>query len=151
MMPSIAQWLPLVSYYGRAREPSRAHMQVPTPMTQQGAAHADNEMSSAAPADRVFDPMLPRMGHYPPIRGTEDRTFSAWLQGPFDEILSLSDAPPRCPPCQGGQTVLTAHPKPAIPVFRCLDCEVHFRRTTGTPPSSRVDLAQSNVGESAGR
>lgn len=75
-MPSIAQWLPLVSYYGRAREPSRAHMQVPTPMTQQGAAHADNEMSSAAPADRVFDPMLPRS---PIVRPMRDATWSRSL------------------------------------------------------------------------
>ncbi|NLS21386.1 DUF746 domain-containing protein [Rhizobium sp. P40RR-XXII] len=96
------------------------------------------EMTKAALPKRTFDPMLPRTGHYRPIPETEDKAFSAWLQGQFDEILSLSEAPPRCPHCESGQTVLAsraAHPKPVLPVFRCIACDVHFRRTTGTPLS----------------
>ncbi|MGG6898165.1 DUF746 domain-containing protein [Rhizobium sp. BR 315] len=95
-------------------------------------------MTTIVPPKRVFDPMLPLVGHYRPIPDTEDEALTAWLQGQFDEILSHWEAPPRCPHCQGGETVLAtraAHPKPVIPVFRCLDCDVHFRRTTGTPLS----------------
>lgn len=85
---------------------------------------------------RVFDPMMPRTGQYRPIADTEDQTFSDWLQRQLDEILSLSETPPRCPHCQSDGAVLfarAAHPKPILPVFRCLSCDVHFRRTTGTP------------------
>ncbi|MBB3291286.1 MULTISPECIES: DUF746 domain-containing protein [unclassified Rhizobium] len=95
-------------------------------------------MTNAAPPKRTFDPMLPRTGHYRPIPETEDKAFSVWLQGQFDEILSLSEAPPRCPHCQGEGTVLKARaspPRPVIPVFSCQTCEIHFRRTTGTPLS----------------
>lgn len=51
-------------------------MKVSTPMTQQAVANADNEMSSAAPAERVFDPMLPRS---PIIRPMRDATWSRSL------------------------------------------------------------------------
>lgn len=96
-------------------------------------------MTTAAPPKRTFDPMMPRMGHYRPIPDTEDKVFSGWLQGQFDELFSSSEAPPRCPHCQGGETVLAtraAHPRPVLPVFRCISCDVHFRRTTGTPISN---------------
>jgi transposase-like protein len=95
-------------------------------------------MTITAPPKRVFDPMMPRMGHYRPIPDTEDKAFSDWLQSQLDEIFSLSEEPPRCPHCQGDETVLAtraAHPKPVLPVFRCVSCDVHFRRTTGTPLS----------------
>ncbi|MGO4570158.1 DUF746 domain-containing protein [Rhizobium sp. 2YAF20] len=95
-------------------------------------------MTTTVPPKRVFDPMMPRMGHYRPIPDSEDKALTAWLQGQFDEILSLSEAPRRCPHCGGGETVLSARaadPKPVLPVFRCVACDVHFRRTTGTPLS----------------
>ncbi|MBB6305537.1 DUF746 domain-containing protein [Rhizobium leucaenae] len=93
-------------------------------------------MTIKTPPKRVFDPMLPRTGQYRSIPDTEDKAFSVWLQGQFDEIYSSSETPPLCPHCQSGQTVLAtraAHPKPVLPVFRCIACDVHFRRTTGTP------------------
>ena len=95
-------------------------------------------MTTAGSPKRVFDPMMPRVGHYRPIPDTEDKAFSGWLQGQFDEIFSSSEEPPRCPHCRSDETVLSAraaHPRPVLPVFRCVACEVHFRRTTGTPLS----------------
>lgn len=95
-------------------------------------------MTVAPPPKRVFDPMMPRTGHYRPMPDTEDQTFSDWLQGQLDEILSLSETPPRCPHCRSDGAVLfarAASPKPILPVFRCLSCNLHFRRTTDTPLS----------------
>ncbi|MBB3571830.1 hypothetical protein [Rhizobium sp. BK491] len=90
----------------------------------------------SAPPKRVFDSMLPRTRHYRPTPDTEDKALTIWLQGQFDEVMSLSEAPPRCPHCTGGETVLAmraAHSRPRLQVFYCQSCDVHFRRTTGTP------------------
>jgi len=77
--------------------------------------------------------MMPRRA-LSAIRDTEDKALTAWLQGQFDEILSLSEAPPRCPHWHSDEAVLdtrAAHPKPVLPVCSVCCCDVHFRRTNG--------------------
>ncbi|KAB2719217.1 DUF746 domain-containing protein [Brucella intermedia] len=84
---------------------------------------------------RHFDPMVPRFERKRMLPDTEDAELTAFLEREIADIHSLSGTPPRCPHCEGGNTVLAtraAKPKPALPVFRCLACDVHFRRTTGT-------------------
>ncbi|KXF78012.1 hypothetical protein ATN84_24705 [Paramesorhizobium deserti] len=85
---------------------------------------------------RQFDPTVPLFARSTPLPDTEDPELTRFLEGRFEELLSLSETPPPCPRCQGSHTVLSsraAHPRPALPVFRCLSCDMHFRRTTGTP------------------
>lgn len=84
---------------------------------------------------RHFGPMVPRFERKRTLPDTEDVELTAFLERQMEEIHSLSETPPRCPHCEGANTVLStraARPKPALPVFRCVDCDVHFRRTTGT-------------------
>jgi len=85
---------------------------------------------------RQFDHNVPMYLHDQAPAEMEDRELTAYLERELDDLLSLSETPPVCPHCNQNDVVLAmraAKPKPALPVFRCLSCDVHFRRTTGTP------------------
>ncbi len=85
---------------------------------------------------RVFDPAIPIYARKASWPDQEDSELTFYLESALSDILSLSETPPICPHCNQENVVLSrraAKPKPVLPVFQCVSCNVHLRRTTGTP------------------